>query len=122
MATRADRVFQGMVIGAIPGAALWVIGAIVGGEAFLSLGVIGILLGFAGIVIGASVGAGSREQSGSAGRSRSTPGAVIGSLPGVVMLFFATRLGVVAILVGGLIGAAVGGRIGARRDRRSPVR
>lgn len=122
MATRTHRAFQGMAIGAIPGAALWVIGAIIGGEAFLSFGVLGILLGFAGIVIGASVAAGPSDRSeSSAGRSHATIGAVIGCVPGIVLLFVVTRFGVLAILVGGLIGAAVGDRIRTGGDRPTPV-
>lgn len=114
MVDRTNRVFRGIAIGAAPGVLLWVIGAIIGGEALLSFGVIGILLGIVGMVIGGVVGAGAEREPGSdAGPSRAGIGAVIGCIPGVALLFVVTRLAIPVILVGGLIGAYVGGRTGA---------
>lgn len=48
MASRTGRVFSGLAIGAAPGIALFLIGIVVGGEAMLSFGVIGILLAIVG--------------------------------------------------------------------------
>jgi hypothetical protein len=122
MATRTNRVLRGIAIGATPGVLLWVIGAIVGGEALLSFGVIGILVGVVGMVIGGVVGAGAeRASAADTGPTKAAMGAVIGCVPGFVMLFLVTRIGILLILVGGLIGASIGGRISTGGDRPTPV-
>jgi hypothetical protein len=122
MATRTNRVLRGIAIGATPGVLLWVIGAIVGGEALLSFGVIGILVGVVGMVIGGVVGAGAeRASAADTGPTKAAMGAVIGCVPGFVMLFLVTRIGILLILVGGLIGAYIGGRISTGGDRPTPV-
>ena len=120
MAGRASRVFTGIAIGAAPGVLVWVIGAIIGGEALLSFGVIGILLGLVGMVIGGVVGAGARRP-GSAGHSKAALGAMVGCVPGIVLLFFMTRIGIPVVLLGGLIGAYVGGRTDAGGGRPTPA-
>ena len=113
MASRTNRVLLGVTVGVTPGIALWVIGALLGGEALLSFGVIGILVSIVGMVIGGVVGAGAPGSGTGTGSSKAAIGAMIGCIPGLVLLFFMTRVGVPIILVGGLIGAFVGGRIGA---------
>jgi hypothetical protein len=114
-------VFVGIAIGLTPGVLLWVIGAIVGGEALLSFGVIGILLGIVGMVIGGVVGSRAERSGSDARTSKAGIGAVIGCIPGVALLFFMTRIGIPVILVGGLIGAFLGGRLGASGGRPTPV-
>lgn len=61
MASRTGRVFSGLAIGAAPGIALFLIGIVVGGEAMLSFGVIGILLAIVGAVVGAIVGGSTKD-------------------------------------------------------------
>ena len=121
MADRRNRVFTGMAIGMTPGVLLWVIGAIIGGEALLSFGVIGVLLGIVGMVVGGVVGSGGARSGSAEGTSKAGIGAVIGCIPGIVVLFFMTRLGIPIILVGGLIGAFIGGRMGAGGGRPTPA-
>jgi hypothetical protein len=122
MADHRNHVLRGIGIGAAPGALLWVIGAVIGGEAMLSFGVIGILVGVVGMIIGGVVGAGAERNAASdSGRSRASMGAVIGCIPGVVLLFVVTRVGLLVMLVGGLIGASIGGRMSAGGRRPNPA-
>ena len=98
----------GIAVGAAPGIALFFIGIIVGGEAALSFGVIGILLAIVGAVVGAVIGGSKKEA------DRGTApvvGAIVGAIPGLVMIFIQTRLAFPIILVGALIGWFIGTRI-----------
>lgn len=121
MANRMRRLVTGGLIGALPGVALFLIGALfyAGTEAALSFGAIGILLAIAGIPVGAFVAAQTR------GEPRVTRptviGALLGTVPGVALIFVYTRLAFPVILIGGLVGAFIGSRSGHGGSRRSPV-
>ena len=108
MAGRANRVLAGAAIGATPGILLVGVGVIVGGEPALSFGTIGIVLAIVGAAVGAVVG-GSRASID--GSSAPIVGAVVGAIPGLVLIFIQTRLAFPVILAGSLVGWLVGSRI-----------
>lgn len=126
MTARSNRRLMGALIGAVPGALLWVVGAIVGGEALLSFGVIGIMVAVVGMIIGGVVAGGASpvadgSQPVAGGTSKAAIGAVLGVIPGVVLLFIMTRLAIPVMLVGGVLGAMIGGRLGPGSTPPRPV-
>lgn len=106
---RARLVVTGVALGIVPGATTLVAGMIIGGEAALSLGAIGILVAGIGAVIGASVG--GTMHGGGAHRAGVT-GAIIGVVPGLAMIPVQARLGFPVMLIGGIVGALIGSRTG----------
>jgi hypothetical protein len=58
----AGKVILGAVVGAVPGAILVVLTGPVSGEAELTLGAGGAMLGFIGLVVGAVIGARRRHR------------------------------------------------------------
>ena len=122
MANGTKRVLSGIGLGALPGVVLWVIGAIIGGEAMLSFGAIGILVAVVGMIIGGVVAGGARSTSGSDARTSAAGiGAVIGCVPGIALIFIMTRLAIPVMLVGGLIGAYIGRHTGSGGGRPTAV-
>lgn len=109
MANRTNRTWIGAAIGVVPGVLLWIVGIIVGGEAMLSFGVIGIFLAVIGAVVGAIVGAGMSDPSTD---WPAIAGAMIGAVPGLVMIFGPTMPAFPVILIGALFGWSLGRRLG----------
>ena len=108
MASGPRRAVNGAVIGAIPGIVLFVAGMIVGGEAMLSFGVIGMMVALVGVIVGGVVGAsGGGEKAGNAPMI----GAIVGAVPGVAMIFIQTRLAFPVMLIGALLGWFIGTRV-----------
>jgi hypothetical protein len=106
---RARLVLTGAAFGTVPGATTFVAGMIIGGEAALSLGAIGMLLAAGGGLIGSAVG--GAIHGGGVHRATIT-GAIIGVVPGLAMVPIQSRVGLPVMLIGGIVGAMIGNRIG----------
>ena len=108
LASRTGRV-AGSAKGAVPGIAILFIGIVIGEEGGIILGALGILLAIIGSVVGAVVGGSTRGADGS---HAPIVGAIIGTIPGLLLFFVITSLAFPIILGGALIGWFVGTRIG----------